>query len=143
MKKLIITSLAVLFAFVSIGFASSKVLISSKKTDHKAAIANLLVGLNSDNYGLRTSCAFMLGELKASQAVIPLMKMLHSEKSDDARIVAALSLYKIGNPIGIFAVKQAGRFDDSERVRKMCSNFYVNFQQKETTSASDLFYGWL
>ncbi len=143
MKKLIITSLVILFALSTIGFASSKFTSSPKKTHYKDAIANLLVGLNSDNYGLRTSCAFMLGELKASNAVIPLMKMLHSEKSEDARIIAALSLYKIGNPVGIFAVKQAGRFDESERVRKMCSNFYVNFQQRESTSTSETFYGWL
>ena len=89
-----------------------------------AAIKNLLIGLSSDNFGLRTSSAYVLGEIEAEEAVIPLMKMLRTEESENARIVAALALYKINTDKGLFAVKQATRFDESERVRKMCTNFY-------------------
>ena len=112
-----------LFFFVMTAYGFNKSDLDDAKTK-KAAVTNLLIGLNSDNYGLRTSSAFMLGEIKAEEAVIPLMKMLRSEKHEDARIVAALALYKINNPRGVFAVKQAIRFDNSERVRKMCSNYY-------------------
>jgi hypothetical protein len=90
----------------------------------KAAITNLMIGLESDNFGLRMSSAFMLGEIKANEAVIPLMKMLRKEKNEDARIVAALALFKINDSRGVFAVKQAIRFDESKRVKKMCSNYY-------------------
>lgn len=90
----------------------------------KAAITNLMIGLESDNFGLRMSSAFMLGEIKADEAVIPLMEMLRKEKNEDARIVAALALFKINDSRGVFAVKQAIRFDESKRVKKMCSNYY-------------------
>ncbi len=40
---------------------------------------NLLIGLESDNQGLKESSAYMLGELKSSKAVVPLMKMLRSD----------------------------------------------------------------
>lgn len=89
-----------------------------------SAIESLIKGINSDNFGLRTSSAYMLGELKCNKAIIPLMKMLKSEEREDARIVAALALCKIGEPRGIFALKQAIRFDSSERVRRLCTNFY-------------------
>jgi hypothetical protein len=111
----------ILFALTSYGFNKESLKDSEIR---KSAVASLLLGIQSDNYGLRTSSAFMLGEIRAEEAVIPLMHMLHTEKSENARIVAALSLYKIDNPRGLFAVKQATRFDSSERVRKMCTNFY-------------------
>ncbi len=88
---------------------------------------NLLEGLKSDNLGLRISTAYYLGEYKTERAVIPLIKMLHNEKEESARIQAALSLIKIGNSKGVFMVKQAAKFDDSKRVRNFCTKFYNAF----------------
>ncbi len=113
----------VLFFFVMTSYGFDKSELENTETK-KAAVKNLLAGLESDNFGLRTSSAFMLGEIKAEEAVLPLMHMLTTEESEDARIVAALALYKIDNPKGIFAVRQAIKFDGSGRVRKMCTNFY-------------------
>ena len=97
------------------------------KFDFQLAEQNLLVGLDSDNDGLKTSSAYSLGELNSSKAVIPLLKMLRNESKECNRIMAALALYKIGDARGINAIKQRIRFDDSERVRKMCSTLYVQF----------------
>ena len=104
-------------------FAGDKSSAEKKKID-KEVILNLLEGINSDNYGLRLSSAFYLGEYKASEAVIPLMKMLHDEKTEEARIVAALSLMKIGSDKAVYAVKEASSLDDSKRVRRLCILFY-------------------
>ena len=52
------------------------------------------------------------------------MRVLRNDKSEEVRISAALALYKIGTPMSINAVKQAIRFDESERVSKLASNFY-------------------
>ena len=90
-------------------------------------VESLIIGLNSDNIGLQSSSAYMIGELQLSQAVIPLLRILHNEKNEELRIAAALALYKIGSPIAINAVKQAVRFDDSERVSKLCANFYSEY----------------
>ncbi|HMK38638.1 MAG TPA: hypothetical protein VK569_04800, partial [Bacteroidota bacterium] len=40
-------------------------------------VASLLMGIRSENQGLRESAAFVLGEIKCADAVIPLMQMLH------------------------------------------------------------------
>jgi hypothetical protein len=90
-------------------------------------ITNLMNGMYSGNQGLRMSSAYFLGELKSDEAVIPLMKILKSDENEEARIMAALSLYKIKDLRGIFAIKQAVEFDDSERVKKMCSIFYQDY----------------
>jgi hypothetical protein len=51
--------------------------------------------------------------------------------SEELRISAALALYKIGTPISIYAVKQAGRFDESERVNKLAQNFYAEYLREK------------
>ncbi len=109
----------------------------SKNDVSENSIASLLEGLASDNLGLRSSSAFMLGELKVNRAVIPLLKLLHNDKSEEARISAALALYKIGTPISIYAVKQAGKFDESERVSKLAQNFYAEYLRKKFTNMDD------
>ncbi len=101
---------------------------SKSEVDVKeSTIASLLEGLTSDNLGLKSSCAYMLGELKVSRAIIPLMRILHNDVNEGLRISAALALYKIGTPMSIYAVKQAGRFDESARVNKLAQYFYAEY----------------
>lgn len=105
-----------------------------KKTNAKnlAAIEeNLLAGLASENYGLRVSTAYFLGEFKTSKSVIPLMNMLHTEKEECGRILAALALIKIGDSRGVYAVKQAGTYDESPRVKRLCKIFYNAYLHNE------------
>ena len=90
-------------------------------------ISSLMKGLSSENLGLKSSSAYMLGELKVTSAVIPLMKILRCNENEDLRIAAALALYKIGTPLSINAVKQSVRFDNSTRVSKLCASFYNEY----------------
>lgn len=92
--------------------------------NHQNTISSLMIGLDSDNLGLKSSSAYMLGELKVSESIIPLMKMLRENENEELRIAAALALYKIGTPMAIHAVKQSIRFDESKRVSTLCANFY-------------------
>ncbi len=112
--------------------------------DKKLAEQNLLLGLASDNLGLRESCAFMLGEIGSTKAVIPLMAMLH-HGVESSRVVAALALTRIGEPRGVYAVKQAAKFDTSDRVQKLAAWYYnqyavpgtFDFVAKDTTGTSN------
>ena len=90
------------------------------------SVNSLLVGVESENFGLQTSAAFMLGEIRSSKAVIPLMRMLRNSDKEEARIMAALSLYKIESAKGMYLVQQAAKYDSSERVRKICQTLYFN-----------------
>ena len=95
-----------------------------KTTANEACVKTLLMGLNSENGGVKNGCAFLFGELCCDRGVIPLLRILHSDPKEEVRIMAALSLYKIGDSRGIFAIKQAIRFDDSRRVSRLCEKFY-------------------
>jgi len=94
-------------------------------------VSSLIEGLNSANLGLKSSSAYMIGELQLSKAVIPLMRILHQDENEEIRIAAALALYKIGSPIAIHAVKQSIKFDESERVSKLCASFYSEYLKQK------------
>ena len=125
MKKQFVMLVVALLVGVTSIFAHEKKIDEGVINDN--AVKNYLVGLKSDKDGLRFSCAFLIGEYKIEKAIIPLMKMLHNEKTDEGRIMAALSLVKIGTGKSVFAVKQAAIFDKSERVRNLCSIFYNHY----------------
>jgi hypothetical protein len=97
----------------------------------ECCIKSLLQGLQSDNLGLQAGCTYMLGELCCGKSVIVLMDILHNNPSEELRVLAALSLYKIRDSRGIFAIKQEMKFDESERVRRMCEKFYRAYLQSE------------
>lgn len=95
------------------------------------AVKNLLVGIGEENgnCGLRISAIYMLGQLEAKNAVIPLMRVLHSCPDEKSRSAAAWALCKIGDARGEYAVKEAVRFDESSKVKMQCAwyyNLYVN-----------------
>lgn len=124
MKTSAIIRLVILFVFASIITVSAKTTGNDLSTAAKEKEQNLIKELSTKSLDTRVSSVLSLGDMKSSKAMIPLLKILHDEKQDEMRIVAALSLIKIGNPIGVFQVKQAIKFDKSERVRRMCAIFY-------------------
>jgi hypothetical protein len=111
--------------------AGDKTLFGSTEKYDRAE-ATLLQGLASDNEGLRESAAYMLGELKSDKAVIPLMGILRCESCSTGRVVAALALCRIGDPRGVYAVKQAVQFDDDAAVQQRCAYFYNEYVQAGT-----------
>lgn len=125
MKRIIILSCFLIISSSVCSFSFIHPTLAKKNSINRALIIeNLINGVNSGNQGLRMSSAYFLGELKSDEAVIPLMRILKSDKNEEARIMAGLSLLKINDSRGIFAIKQAIQFDECERVRKMCSIFY-------------------
>jgi hypothetical protein len=109
--------------------------VEGKPGDRRCdAIPNLLIAIQSDNDGLRESAAYYLGEYRCPNAVLPLMAMLKNSEREATRIVAALALCRIGEARGVYAVKQAVKFDTSEKVR-MLAAFYYNEYYKPGTFA--------
>lgn len=89
--------------------------------------SNLLVGINSKNSGLQTSCAYLLGEIKSSMAMIPLLRLATNGKTIEGRIIAGLSLYKIESDIGMYRLKWLAENDESELVRKVFKRVYMKY----------------
>ena len=85
---------------------------------------NMLLGIKSNNTGLQTSCAYFLGEMKSDIAMIPLLKLVTNGKTEEARIIAALSLYKIQSKIGMYRLKYLAESDGSELARNVFDRLY-------------------
>jgi HEAT repeat protein len=86
--------------------------------------ANLINGLNSGNHGLRVSSAFYLGEMKSDRAIIPLLKLLRDGETNEAKIIAALSLYKIDSSIGMYRLKWLSQNEENEKLRANYERIY-------------------
>ena len=123
--------IALLVALASPSIAGEKPDLGSPEKYERAEV-NLMIGLQSDNLGLRESAAFMLGELQSEKAVIPLLKMLRDDERESSRIVAALALCRIGDARGVYAVKRATHFDDSKLVQQRCAWFYHQYVDTNT-----------
>ena len=131
MKSRIILFAVSLFLLLSFQILPQETADQSIMTK-EACIKTLLAGLNTDNQGLQAGCTYMLGELCCDRSVITLLDVLHNNPSEEIRILAALSLYKIGDSRGLYAIKQAIKFDDSERVSRLCEKFYSAYMKKES-----------
>ena len=126
--KYLTTTVTVLFLIITLSttaFAGDNP--ANKYENSQNTVSSLIEGLQSKNTGLKTSCAYLLGELNVTEGIIPLMRLLRNDECEQVRICAALALYKIGTPISIFAVKQAIQFDESERVSKLAAKFYYDY----------------
>ena len=137
MKTLIMMLLLMLP--VSLVYSQSENLTSDQKSE---IVDNLNVGIKSDNKGLRTSSADVLSDLvsdkylnksDASKSMIPLLIMLEKGKTDEERISAALALYNLGNPIGIYRLRGVAVFDDNQKVSMICKNLYYTYHKLNGT----------
>jgi HEAT repeat protein len=94
--------------------------------NRELAETNLMIGLASDNLGLRASSASILAEVGTERSVIPLMQMLHNGVEEE-RIVAALALSRIGDGRGVYAVRRAVEFDPSPKVQRLAAWYYMEY----------------
>ena len=111
---------------------------SKTSAEMEACFQTLQQGLISENEGLMAGCAYMIGELQCQRSVIALLAILHDNPSEELRILAALSLYKLGDSRGIYAIKQAIKYDESERVQRMCKIFYKATLENPVENSSNV-----
>ncbi len=116
MKKL---TLVLLLLITALTFAGNK-----DQSQYSTIEQNLLVGISSDNHGLKLSSAYFLGEIKSEKAIIPLLAILHNSDDCCAKQIAALALYKINSERGMFAIKQAIEFEEHPQTKKICKILY-------------------
>ena len=105
-------------------------------------VDNLTVGIKFENNGLQTSAALVIYELinesylessDASKAMIPLLKLLKNGQTEEERIAAAMALFQLGNPIGIYQLRGVAVFDDNEKVATICKNLYYSYHKLHHT----------
>jgi hypothetical protein len=125
-----LTALMILIVFTAISFPANQELSGSAGKNAKKE-AGYLSALHSNNESLRINSAYMLGELRSKKAIIPLMDMFRQEKDEGARLVAALSLMKIGDARGIFLVKRSIELNENEGITIILQHLFNDFESKK------------
>lgn len=134
MKKSAFYLVALISIFLlNINLLSQNLPNHSIKLNEDQITENLLIGIQSCNKGLTASCTYLLGKFCCKKSVVPLLSLLHNAECEEIRILAALSLIKIGDGRGVYAVKRAAIFDESERVKRLCNQFYKAFLAGKVT----------
>ncbi len=116
--------LLVVFLNVNVGLHAQS---SRYKNITEYSLETLKQGIKSDNPGLRRSSIYMAGLYKIDEAVESLTEQLEKEKNAETRILIALSLYNIGNPDGMEAVKKLAAEDNNKEVKRMGTVLYREF----------------
>ena len=65
--------------------------------------------------------------MKQDKSLIDLLKLARSGKSEESRIIAGLSLYKIESDIGKYLLKSFRKSDDNEKVRRTFDRIYKKY----------------
>ncbi|OGU65229.1 MAG: hypothetical protein A2499_06900 [Stygiobacter sp. RIFOXYC12_FULL_38_8] len=112
--------------------------VSEELISHKVVHTNPIDGLNSDNPLIRFDSAYILGELKESKADIALMKALREDEDYSVRIVSALSLIKIGSPVGVNLVKRISELSDCPKTCKILGKFYNSYARHKELPNKEL-----
>lgn len=128
----------ILLILVNINQFSQNLPEISTKINEDQISKSLLLGLQSCNKGLCASCTYLLGKFHCQKSVIQLMALLKNAECEEIRILAALSLIKIGDGRGVYAVKRSGIFDESKRVRRQCILFYKAFLAGKVSDPADI-----
>ena len=139
MKKYRVTVIFILFALITaaLGFTNdinakgiksqkSKVTIEKYELPDNA-VKSLIQGIKSDNPGLRKSAIFYAGQYKLEAAVDCLIEELQKEDDPGTKILIALSLYKIGNPIAIEYINDMANYSEDTNLKNMFSAIYNEF----------------
>ncbi len=130
LKNILITFL-IIMTYTGIIFSQVNrelTLLSEKKGIKEE---NYLAALNSGNEEIRINSAYLLGELKSQKAVEPLMDMFRKEKDDGAKLVAALSLLKIGDARGVFLVKRSIEFGEDSGTAIILQHLYKDYSLRK------------
>ena len=127
--KFTIVIAAILFAVCVLNITFGK----PKNTDIKASdVKSMINAINSENSGLAQSSIYLAGYYGFKWAVDPLINILNnSSKETRIGIMAAYSLFMIGDEKGMLAIKAASSIETNHILKGTCElicNKYLTCQ---------------
>lgn len=93
----------------------------SEFTKNKYALDNLIMGIHSDNEGVRKSAIYFAGKYKVLESAEVLIEQLKKEENPGIKVLIALALFEMESKEGLDAVRKLSKNDESVRVRNMAT----------------------
>ena len=99
----------------------SKTQIERIKENVRQNLAHRITNIRANTLQLLIDLQRSHPEIDLSFAQLPTMRILKQDKHEGLRILAAVTLFHIGDRRGRFAVQRRAIYDDSPRVAQQCS----------------------
>lgn len=103
-------------------------------TKHKYALDNLIMGIHSENEGVRKSAIYFAGKYKVSETAQDLIDQLNREDNSSIKILIALALFEMDSKEGLEAVKKLSLSDKNIKVRRMTAFIYNEYLNNNFTA---------
>ncbi len=132
-KKTGLVLLVVIFFATTLSAQGPKV---EKQILGKAAIKNLVAGIESSNDGVKLDCIYYAAIYGIHDAVDMLKSELKKEKNPSTRVLIALALYKLGVNAGGETLSKYVLIDWEEKVRSIDEAFGRTNKYQNTVTAS-------
>lgn len=94
----------------------------------KNEIGNLIMGITSDNPGLKKSSIYFAGKYQIEEVKEFLENELKTETDPNTKILIALSLFKIGDPQSIDFVEYLSKTESNRKVKNMFTAIVEEFE---------------
>ena len=124
-KYILVPVILFVLAAEGISYAQKKSTYANNKIGKKA-VANLVMALMSDNTGLRNSALDLVRGCGLDEVVDALIYTLKNENSTSMKVMAAVTLYRIGNPRGTKALFNSELWNENEFMKKINTALLIN-----------------
>ncbi len=129
--KALITSHSLLSVLIIAGFLSvTSDLAAAPENERfdKNEIKTLIMGINSENEGLRKSAIFFAGKYQVKEAVDALVDRMNETGNRQELYLISVALYKIGSFEGLSAVWKAASRNNDSYTKELLLAVYERYQ---------------
>lgn len=137
LEKLYFALVAILFVLlVTDSFGQNQKI--SNLSNHKYALQNLEIGIQSDNEGVRESAIYFAGKYRFIDTEDALIKQLKVEKDSDLKVLIGLALFRMNSEKGMNALQVLAESDSNLKVRRMSKAIYNEYLVNYTNRTADV-----
>jgi len=87
---------------------------------NEKALGNLVMGVTSENEGLKRSSIYYAGKYRVSELSNVILDEMKNETNPEMRCLMAMSLYKIKDADAMDYITKLARYESDKKVRNMC-----------------------
>lgn len=124
-KVYFILVVILVFFLVTDSFGQNKKISDLSK--HKYALQNLVMGIHSENNGVRESAIYLAGQYRFIDTEDALIEQLKVEKKSDIKVLIGLALFRMSSEKGMNELQRLASKDENSRVRRMSQAIYNEY----------------
>jgi hypothetical protein len=136
-EKLYFVLVAILFVLlVTDSFGQTKKV--SEMTKQKNALQNLVIGIQSENQGVRESAIYFAGQYRFIDTEDALINQLKVEKDSDIKVLIGLALFRMNSEKGMDELQRLATKDKNPKVRRMSQAIYNEYLVNNSNRTADI-----